>query len=122
MGTRLWPLSREAFPKQFLRLTSRYSLLQDTVLRVSGMTQVDSPLIICNAAHYFVSQDHLKEIHVNGCQFILEPFGRNTAAAIACAAHLAIANDEQNSILLVLPSDHYIADQDLFIEAVKPCA
>ena len=118
VGTRLWPLSRETFPKQFLRLVSHHSLLQETVLRVGGMADVDPPLIICNAAHYFVSQDHLKEINVSGCQFILEPFGRNTAAAIACAAQWSL-NNAQDSILLILPSDHYIADPDLFFEAVN---
>lgn len=118
VGTRLWPLSREAFPKQFLRLVSHHSLLQETVLRVSGMAYAEPPLIMCNTAHYFVSQDHLKEINANGCQFILEPFGRNTAAAIACAAHWSLAH-APDSILLILPSDHYIADQDSFFAAVN---
>lgn len=118
VGTRLWPLSRETFPKQFLRLVSQYSLLQETVLRVQPLANVGQPLIVCNTDHYFMSQDQLKEINVHSHQFILEPFGRNTAPAIACAAHWVLHNLDDESILLILPSDHYIADQELFFNAV----
>lgn len=117
-GTRLWPLSRETFPKQFLRLVSQYSLLQETVLRVQALANVSPPLIVCNTDHYFVSQDHLKEIDVHSCQFILEPFGKNTAPAIACAAQWVLHNLGDDSLLLVLPSDHYIANPELFFNAV----
>src|ERR1700722_11000882 len=86
VGTRLWPLSRETFPKQFLRLVSQYSLLQETVLRVQSLIKVQPPIIICNSDHYFLSHDQLKEINVTENQYILEPFGKNTPPAIACAA------------------------------------
>jgi mannose-1-phosphate guanylyltransferase / mannose-6-phosphate isomerase len=118
-GTRLWPLSRETFPKQFLRLISRHSLLQETVLRVHSLMNILPPLIICNVDHYFMSQDHLAEIGVSERQFILEPFGKNTAPAIACAAQYATENMKGNSLLLVLPSDHYIADPELFFAAIE---
>lgn len=118
VGTRLWPLSRETFPKQFLRLVSQYSLLQETVLRTQTLANVSQPMIVCNVNHYFISHDHLKEIGVSGYQFILEPFGKNTAAAIASAAQWALQNIDGEVVLLILPSDHYIADQDLFFDAV----
>ncbi len=118
VGTRLWPLSRETFPKQFLRLISQNSLLQDTVLRVQSLADIQQSVIVCNVDHYSMSHDHLKEINASGFQFLLEPFGKNTAPAIACAAQYIIENIEDDSILLVLPSDHYIADQELFYEAV----
>ena len=118
VGTRLWPLSRETYPKQFLRLFSQNSLLQETVLRVQSLAHVGHPLLVCNTDHYFLSQDHLKEINISGYQFILEPFGRNTAPAIACAAQFILQTAGDEHILLVLPSDHYIADQEAFYEAV----
>lgn len=118
VGTRLWPLSRETYPKQFLRLVSQYSLLQETVLRAQSLVNIEQPMIVCNSDHYFISHDHLKEINVSGYQYILEPFGKNTAPAIACAAQFVLDKMDSDSILLVLPSDHYIADQDLFFDAV----
>lgn len=122
VGTRLWPMSREMFPKQFLRLVSQYSLLQETVLRTVSLPNLGKATIICNIDHYGISQEHLKQINISGCQFILEPFGKNTAPAIACAAHLALLEGQENSILLVLPSDHYVANPELFVEAVKNAA
>jgi mannose-1-phosphate guanylyltransferase / mannose-6-phosphate isomerase len=119
VGTRLWPMSRETHPKQFLRLFSKHSLLQETVLRVQSLIEIEQPVIVCNIDHYFLSHDHLKEINVNGYQFILEPFGKNTAPAIACAAQFTLKHIDADSILLVLPSDHYIADLNLFLEAVN---
>ena len=76
VGTRLWPLSRENYPKQFLRLVSRYSLLQETVLIIQALNDVYRPLIICNTNHYFMCHDHLKEIEAADFRFILEPFGK----------------------------------------------
>lgn len=119
VGARLWPLSREASPKQFLRLVSQYSLLQETVLRTKLLSDIQCTVIVCNADHYAMSHQHLKEINADGCQFILEPFGKNTAPAIACAAESIASRTESESILLVLPSDHYIADPELFIDAVR---
>lgn len=118
VGTRLWPLSRETFPKQFLRLVSQYSLLQETVLRVRSLSNLGQPILVCNANHYFLSHEQLKEIGVGGYHFILEPFGRNTAAAIATTAYWVSKNIEEETILLVLPSDHYIANHELFFDAV----
>ncbi len=120
IGTRLWPLSRETFPKQFLRLVSQYSLLQETVLRTRSLPDLSPPIIVCNVSHYFISHDHLKEIGIDNCHFILEPFGKNTAPAIACAAQWVLEKyADSSTVLLVLPSDHYIADQQLFLEAVN---
>ncbi|MBS0350104.1 MAG: mannose-1-phosphate guanylyltransferase/mannose-6-phosphate isomerase [Proteobacteria bacterium] len=118
-GTRLWPLSRETFPKQFLRLVTQYSLLQETILRVEALSEKCHPLIVCTVDHYFMSQDHLREIDATGYHFILEPFGRNTAPAIACAAQWVLQNLSEETILLILPSDHYIAEINSFVDAVN---
>lgn len=119
IGSRLWPMSREKFPKQFLRLISQYSLLQETVLRTATLPNLGQSTIVCNIDHYAISQDHLKQINASGYRYLLEPFGKNTAPAVACAAQLALQNNSAESILLILPSDHYVADPELFVEAVK---
>lgn len=115
-GTRLWPLSREAYPKQFLALEGGHSLLQKTCLRVSGLTNV-APLVITNEEYRFVVSEHLRQIGIVPSAVLLEPAGRNTAAAIAVAAlyagHLA-----QDPVLLVLPSDHDFSNSYVFLDAV----
>jgi len=123
-GTRLWPLSRQALPKQFLPLLSHRSLLQETVLRLQGLPELAPSLVVCNNEHRFLVADQLLEIAAPLGPIILEPAGRNTAPAVAMAAHLALRTDP-DALLLVLPSDHVIRDSAAFrarVEAARPFA
>lgn len=113
-GSRLWPLSRDLYPKQFLALTGEQTMLQETVLRLAGL-DVSAPLVICNEAHRFIVAEQLRAINKMG-SIILEPVGRNTAPAIALAAEVTIENDP---LLLVLAADHVIQNQQAFVETVK---
>ncbi len=116
-GTRLWPLSRELYPKQFLPLVDRHSLLQNTVLRLRDMEGVSPPIVICNENHRFLVAEQLRTLGIKPASIILEPVGRNTAPAIAVAAISALRSDDA-SILLVLPSDHHMDHRDSFDAAV----
>jgi mannose-1-phosphate guanylyltransferase / mannose-6-phosphate isomerase len=121
-GTRLWPLSRELYPKQLLPLTGARTMLQQTVLRLEGLN-AQAPVIVCNEAHRFLVAEQLRQLRVTARATILEPFGRNTAPAIALAAHAAlkaVASDAAaiDPILLVLPADHVIRDVPAFQAAV----
>jgi mannose-1-phosphate guanylyltransferase/mannose-6-phosphate isomerase len=116
-GTRLWPLSRESHPKQFLPLLGEHSLLQQTWLRLRGLPGADSPLVVANEEHRFMVAEQLRQVGATPAALILEPVGRNTAPAIAVAALQAMAGGE-DPVLLVLPSDHVIADEAGFRAAV----
>lgn len=117
-GTRLWPLSREHYPKQLLPLVGDKTLFQDTVLRLKGIPEISAPLVICNENHRFIIAEQLQEIGLENAKLILEPIGRNTAPAVAIAALQALEMDDKAS-LLVLPADHIIDKVDVFIEAVQ---
>ncbi|MEO7251116.1 MAG: mannose-1-phosphate guanylyltransferase/mannose-6-phosphate isomerase, partial [Arenimonas sp.] len=117
-GTRLWPLSRESHPKQFLPLLGEHSLLQMTWLRLRGLPGAEAPLVVANEEHRFLVAEQLRLIGCSPAALILEPVGRNTAPAIAVAALKAVA-DGADPILLVLPSDHVIADEPGFRAAVN---
>lgn len=117
-GTRLWPLSREAFPKQFLRLFGNDSMLQQTLQRLSGMEAIAPALLVCNESSRFIVAEQLREIGLNNARMLLEPMRRNTAPAIATAALQAMANGE-DPVLLILPSDHVIVDTAAFHQAVS---
>ncbi len=119
-GSRLWPLSRELFPKQFHALFDEHSLLQNTLLRAARTTSQD-PIIVCNEEHRFLVAEQCRALNQPWSRIILEPEGRNTAPAIALAA-LAACTMAQQPLLLVLPSDHLIGDADVFCEAVKVAA
>ncbi|MBL4644912.1 MAG: mannose-1-phosphate guanylyltransferase/mannose-6-phosphate isomerase [Rhizobiales bacterium] len=106
-GSRLWPLSREERPKQFQQLFSEYSMLQETVKRVSDSDVFQAPVIVTDKKFWFIGSDQLADIGVEPGLTILEPQRRNTAAAIALAA-LAIEVDDPEGLMLVLPSDHLI--------------
>lgn len=116
-GTRLWPLSRKLYPKQFMQLVGGHTLLQNTVLRLSSIAEIQPPVVLCNDEHRFLVAEQLREIEVDPEAIVLEPVGRNTAPALAVAAHIAKAKDE-NAILLALPADHYIQDIDKFVDTV----
>ncbi len=115
-GTRLWPLSRTLFPKQFLSLHSQQSLLQETVGRLQGLPCAE-PLIICNECHRFLVAEQMREIE-QPCSILLEPVGRNTAPAIALAALHASSGNETVPLLLVLPADHVIENVAAFQQVV----
>ncbi len=119
-GSRLWPLSRQSFPKQFLSLsfTSNKSLLQRTQERITKINNVKSPILICNEEHRFIVAEQMREINIKPNSIILEPFGRNTAPAITIAAIKALEIYE-DPILLVLSSDHQIDNENKFSEVVE---
>ena len=117
-GSRLWPLSRELYPKQLLALVNQNTMLQDTVLRTRGITRIAAPQIICNEEHRFMVAEQVRQTGINPAAIILEPFGRNTAPAVAVAAMQAIANG-QNPILLILPADHFIKNISAFYKTIN---
>ena len=92
-GTRLWPLSRAALPKQLLPLASEKTMLQETALRVSGNAKLQPPLLVCGDEHRFLVAEQLREIDIKPTGILLEPEGRNTAPAVAGAAHFLLARD-----------------------------
>jgi mannose-1-phosphate guanylyltransferase len=116
-GTRLWPLSRELFPKQFLALEGETSMLQNTVLRMHGLNS-RKPLVICNEAHRFLVAEQLRQLNALDQNILLEPVGRNTAPAVALAALWATYRDT-DPLLLVLAADHVIRDPAAFHHAVR---
>ncbi|MDR6694845.1 mannose-1-phosphate guanylyltransferase/mannose-6-phosphate isomerase [Stenotrophomonas sp. 1337] len=119
-GTRLWPLSREAYPKQFLPLAGELTMLQATWRRVAPIAS-RGPLVIANEEHRFVAAEQLQQVGAEPAAIILEPVGRNTAPAIAVAA-LEATRDGNDALLLVLPSDHVITDEAAFRAAVQAAA
>src|ERR1700753_437981 len=109
-GTRLWPLSRELYPKQLLALTGERTMLQQTALRLSGLPAT-TPVVVCNEAHRFLVAEQLRQLNIEPKAVVLEPVGRNTAPAIALAALAALkmtAATDEDPELLVLPADHVI--------------
>jgi mannose-1-phosphate guanylyltransferase/mannose-6-phosphate isomerase len=120
-GTRLWPLSREAYPKQFLPLVDQRTMLQNTALRIAGLADTTAPLVVCNEEHRFMVAEQLRAVGIHPVAVILEPVGRNTAPAVAVAAlHAQLAGADP--ILLILPADHVIADVEGFRAAVRQIA
>jgi mannose-1-phosphate guanylyltransferase/mannose-6-phosphate isomerase len=120
-GTRLWPLSREAHPKQFLPLLGERSLLQASWERLQGLPGMARPLVVANEEHRFLAAEQLRQVGAEPQALLLEPVGRNTAPAIAAAALQATASGD-DPLLLVLPSDHLIADAAGFRAAVERAA
>jgi mannose-1-phosphate guanylyltransferase/mannose-6-phosphate isomerase len=120
-GTRLWPMSRTLYPKQLLSLLGRDSLLQQTVRRVADRQGFAAPLLVANEEHRFIIAEQLREIAALPRALLLEPVGRNTAPA-ACIAALALTETEPDPLMLVMPSDHTIADLAAFAGAVERAA
>ena len=120
-GTRLWPLSRSCYPKQFLKLEEGkdLSLLQKTFLRLSGIKNIKEPIIICNQEHRFIVAEQMREIRTKPKSIILEPISKNTAPAIALAALNVFKSNKPNSILLILSADHIIDDVNKFKVAIQ---
>jgi len=117
-GTRLWPLSRKQYPKQYLPLAGDNSMLQETILRLSGLDNLADPIIICNADHRFLVAEQCQQIDIKNPIILLEPIGRNTAPAIAAAALQSLKKTD-DAVLLVLSADHVIQDVESFHQAIK---
>lgn len=125
-GERLWPLSRHHAPKPFINvLDSAFTLFQDTLLRLNGLS-VQSPIIVCNDVHRFLVAQQLQELGIKNASIMLEPAGRNTAPAIALAALEAKTrqaqcnrSDQADAVMLVLPADHLIGDREAFKNAIQ---
>jgi len=122
VGSRLWPLSREYFPKPCHVLTdSPFTLLQETIKRIDFL-ETKAPIVVCNESHRFLIAQQLQEIGVTGASIVLEPKGRNTAPAIALAALEAEHKNLEDALLLVLPADHVIRDVTAFEKAIQQAA
>jgi len=117
-GTRLWPLSRKQYPKQYLPLVTDNTMLQETILRLSGLENLASPIIICNADHRFLVAEQCQQVGITNPTILLEPVGRNTAPAIAAAALQSI-KESSDAILLILSADHVIQDVKAFHSAIN---
>ncbi|MFC4313359.1 mannose-1-phosphate guanylyltransferase/mannose-6-phosphate isomerase [Steroidobacter flavus] len=126
-GTRLWPLSRELYPKQLLPLVGKGTMLQETLARVTGVEGLGAPVVVCNENHRFLVAEQILEAGIKSRAIVLEPVGRNTAPAVAVAAMAAVADLPQNKgagsendpLLLILPADHVIRDVTAFRAALE---
>lgn len=118
-GTRLWPLSRSSFPKQYLNLSenNNFSLLQNTYLRLKGIENLRDPIIISNEKQRFVVAEQMREINIKPNSILLEPKGKNTAPAVTLAALKSLKNKKE-PLLLVLSSDHYIKNEEIFRKTI----
>ncbi|MEO5350605.1 MAG: mannose-1-phosphate guanylyltransferase/mannose-6-phosphate isomerase [Magnetococcus sp. YQC-3] len=116
-GTRLWPMSREAYPKQFIALRGERSLFQGTLERLQGLPEAGPPVLVCNEQHRFLVAEQLRTLGISDATILLEPVGRNTAPATACAAFATLQRDP-DALLLVLPADHLIRDTPAFHRAL----
>jgi len=114
-GTRLWPLSRGQYPKQFLPLVSGKTMIQETLLRLNGMSDLKPPIAVCNEDHRFMMAEQLWEIGNKPAAIILEPVGKNTAPAVAMAA---LSAESEDDVILILPADHVIADTAQFHQSI----
>ena len=121
-GTRLWPLSREAYPKQFLKLLDDHSLLQTTALRAKAIPHAVAPIVICGEGHRFIVAEQLREIGIDGASIVLEPEGRNTAPAVAVAALMVEQMHGRGALLFVMAADHAVANKETFISAALRAA
>ncbi len=120
IGTRLWPLSRSSFPKQYLRLNedSENTLLQETYIRLKGLKNLNDPIIVCNEEQRFIAAEQMRQINVEPIKILLEPFGKNTAPAITLAALIA-SEIENDPIILILSADHKIEKRESFKKAIE---
>ena len=109
-GTRLWPLSRKLFPKQFLKLLGQHTLLQQTIMRLHGITDIKDPIVVCNEEHQFLINENFDQIGKDLSFMILEPEGKNTAPALTIAALAINDHIDNEQIMLIMPSDHIISN------------
>jgi mannose-1-phosphate guanylyltransferase/mannose-6-phosphate isomerase len=122
-GTRLWPLSRESYPKQLLPLVGKGTMLQETLARVAGVEGLGAPVVVCNENHRFLVAEQILEAGIKSRAIVLEPVGRNTAPAVAVAAMAAVSDlpkgNDSDPLLLILPADHVIRDVQAFRTALE---
>ncbi|MBD3669237.1 MAG: mannose-1-phosphate guanylyltransferase/mannose-6-phosphate isomerase [Gammaproteobacteria bacterium] len=121
-GTRLWPMSRELYPKQLLPLVTENTMLQETILRLEGLEgaediHINAPLVICNEEHRFLVAEQLRQLDIEPAAIILEPVGRNTAPALTLAA-VCIEAAAEDAVMLVMAADHVIENKDAFHKAI----
>jgi len=116
-GSRLWPLSRQVYPKQLFPLIDDKTLFQNTILRLQGIEDIGDPVVVCNENHRFMIAEQLRSIEIDKSLIILEPVGRNTAPAL-CIASLKVLESGADPVLLILPADHDIKDTKRFHDAV----
>ena len=119
-GTRLWPLSRRSFPKQYLSINNKKdsSFLQLTTQRIKNLENAENPIIICNEEHRFITAEQLRQVKIKPSSIILEPSSQNTAPAITAAALKSVSNGN-DPILLILPSDHQITNDKIFLDSIQ---
>ena len=120
-GTRLWPQSRLSFPKQFLKINSDYTLIQETLIRIKNNKIFHYPILICNDEHRFLIAEQLRELGIKPKLIILEPVGKNTAAAVTVAS-LIVKKIDENAKILVLSSDHKINRTNNFYKIINSCS
>ncbi|MGX6565908.1 mannose-1-phosphate guanylyltransferase/mannose-6-phosphate isomerase [Cupriavidus necator] len=120
-GTRLWPMSRSTYPKQYLKLAGGRTLVQQTAMRLRAVHGVAPPIVITNAEQRFLVAEQLREVGITPSSIVLEPVGRNTAPAVAVAALLA-SREAEDTLLMILPSDHVIQDEEVFCRLVDTAA
>jgi len=123
-GSRLWPMSRELNPKQFLSLCSEQTMLQETMTRLEGITEIAAPVVVCNEEHRFLVAQQMRDIGVAVDKIILEPIGRNTAPAICAAAEYIQGKDSDDKtagddVMLILAADHVIQNKEVFHQVVE---
>lgn len=121
-GTRLWPISRAGYPKQFNKFLGEYSLFQNTLLRLSKIENIGKIILVVSESNYFICLDQLREINVEQVDILVEPVSRNTAPAVAVAAEYIKKFHDENNLMLVLPSDHQINDTNEFVQTVHEAA
>ncbi|NKF24720.1 mannose-1-phosphate guanylyltransferase/mannose-6-phosphate isomerase [Solimonas sp. C16B3] len=117
-GTRLWPQSREQYPKQFLSLIDDKSLLQNTALRAARIPGALPPLVICGDQHRFIAAEQLRQIGIKDATILLEPAGRNTAPAAGVAAEFAKAKYGDDTLVFLMAADHAVKDIEAFVQTV----
>ena len=119
-GTRLWPLSRRSFPKQYLSINNKKnsSFLQVTTQRIQNLENAENPIFICNEEHRFITAEQLRQVNIKPSSIILEPSSQNTAPAITAAALKAVSQGN-DPILLILPSDHQITNDKIFLDSMR---
>lgn len=117
-GTRLWPLSRQLYPKQFMPLVDKTTLIQSTLQRLAVLEDAAAPIVLCNDEHRFIVAEQLRQIKVEPGVIALEPVGRNTAPALTVAALMAVEQGD-DPVLLVLPADHFLRDPQGFAATAR---
>ena len=121
-GTRLWPLSREQYPKQFLSFLGQRSLFQNTALRVQSIEAAAPPVVVGSQSHRFLIAEQLREANVPATSILLEPTGRNTVTAAAVAAHFVVGEFGEQALVFLAAADHAILDSSAFVRAVEYAA